>query len=365
MPIINTALTLQDLPPPPPDTLGWPWTKQSQPLPERMLDGSEWPRISVVTPSYNQAQFIEETIRSVLLQGYPNLEYIIIDGGSTDSTLEILQKYDKYLAYWVSEPDAGQANALNKGFHKATGELIGWQNSDDYYYRDCFRYAAEAANLLKDVDIVYGSTNYVDQSHQFSLFIDGAIHVNEQGASIGSKYVSDFNLLDMIPYANMCNQSMFFKRKIFKDGNFIDESFKHAMDYEFFWRLIARSYKFQLVPEMMGYYRLHDEAKGCQLDNSCTEEMSKVYKSVYQNVELPLEVKEKLWLYIRGSCLDNYGKLRLHLFQNNFKELIALRGFAALDVTLLSRYLISLLGVKNLEIVRKIKNLFKREALTQ
>lgn len=105
MPIVKTALTVKDLPPPPPDKTGWPWTEQTEPLPELMPDGSsEWPLISIVTPSYNQGDFIEETIRSVLLQGYPNLEYIIIDGGSTDNSIEIIQKYKPFLAYWISEP---------------------------------------------------------------------------------------------------------------------------------------------------------------------------------------------------------------------------------------------------------------------
>ena len=115
---------LSELPSSPPGKIGWPWTEESSQLPEKMSDGSPWPRISIVTPSYNQGQFIEETIRSVLLQGYPNVEYIIIDGGSTDNSLEIIKKYEPWLAYWVSEPDRGQSHALNKGIQKATGDIF-------------------------------------------------------------------------------------------------------------------------------------------------------------------------------------------------------------------------------------------------
>jgi glycosyltransferase involved in cell wall biosynthesis len=96
-----------------------------------MSSGFPWPRISIVTPSYNQGQFIEETIRSVLLQGYPNLEYIVIDGGSTDDSIEIIEKYAPWIAYWTSEPDRGQAHAINKGLARSTGDLLGWINSDD------------------------------------------------------------------------------------------------------------------------------------------------------------------------------------------------------------------------------------------
>jgi glycosyltransferase involved in cell wall biosynthesis len=128
---IPQAPTLNDLPAPPPGRIGWPWTEQNEPLPEKMPDGSDWPKISIVTPSYNQGQFIEETILSVLNQSYPNLEYIVIDGGSTDGSVEIIQKYDKYLHYWISEKDSGPWEAILKGFSMSTGSWFNWLNSDD------------------------------------------------------------------------------------------------------------------------------------------------------------------------------------------------------------------------------------------
>ena len=122
---------LSELHPPPAAGIGWPWAEESPQLPATMPDGSPWPRISIVTPSFNQGQYIEETIRSVLLQGYPNLEYIIIDGGSTDNSVEIIKKYEKWLTYWVSEADRGQSHAINKGFNYCSGEIFQWINSDD------------------------------------------------------------------------------------------------------------------------------------------------------------------------------------------------------------------------------------------
>jgi glycosyltransferase involved in cell wall biosynthesis len=121
---------LRDLPEPSATRTGWPWTETS---PNIEGAGGEWPRITVVTPSFNQGAYIEETLRSVLLQGYPNLEYIVIDGGSTDGSVETIRRYARWLDYWVSEPDRGQAHALNKGFARASGDVLGWLNSDDVY----------------------------------------------------------------------------------------------------------------------------------------------------------------------------------------------------------------------------------------
>lgn len=133
---------LSDLPLPPLGKQGWPWTEQSAPLPPRTQTGGQWPRISIVTPSYNQGRYIEETIRSVLLQNYPNLEYIIIDGGSTDTTLEIIRRYSPWLKCWVSEVDRGQSHAINKGLSRRTGQIICWLCSDDILLEGSLRHVA-------------------------------------------------------------------------------------------------------------------------------------------------------------------------------------------------------------------------------
>lgn len=125
--------TLAELPPPPPGKNGWPWTEGSVQLTGSMPDGQDWPTISIVTPSYNQGIFLEEAIRSILLQGYPNLEYVIIDGKSTEGSVELIQKYEPWLSCWVSEPDSGQSAALNKGFNRCSGDFVTFLSNDDIY----------------------------------------------------------------------------------------------------------------------------------------------------------------------------------------------------------------------------------------
>ena len=162
--------------------IGWPWTEAVPPLAATAPDGRAWPKISVVTPSYNQGKFIEETIRSILLQSYPNLEYIIIDGGSTDDSVQIIRKYEQWLTYWVSEPDRGQAHAINKGFARCTGELMGWINSDDSLFPNALHYLAVAhqkqpqAILLGNV-LHFSDTGFAKVAYQKNITFENMVNV--------------------------------------------------------------------------------------------------------------------------------------------------------------------------------------------
>jgi hypothetical protein len=139
-----------------------PWVQPS-PAGEADRLRSPSPRVSVITPSYNQARFLEQTMRSVIGQGYPNLEYIVIDGGSTDGSIDIIRKYAERLAFWVSEPDGGQANAVNKGMARVTGDIVGWVNSDDFYYPGAIHAAVDAFATDPTLGFVYGRGNRVDE----------------------------------------------------------------------------------------------------------------------------------------------------------------------------------------------------------
>jgi len=235
--------SLNDLPSPPPGKTGWPWTEESPTLPDKMPDGSNWPKISIVTPSLNQGQFIEETIRSVLLQGYPNLEYIIIDGGSTDDTIHIIKKYEKWLSYWVSEADKGQAQAINKGFRKATGEIVAWLNSDDYYEKSIMGIVANHF-LSNECDIIYGNSNDVDSEGNFIQLI----------------ILSPFNILETFFCNPIQQHSCFWNYGIFKDCGFLSEKYHYAFDHEFWIRCVLKK-KFNYLPITFANYRQHPHSK--------------------------------------------------------------------------------------------------------
>lgn len=241
--------SLKDLPPPPSNKAGWPWVEASPPLPEKMPDGAAWPKISIVTPSYNQGDFIEETIRSVLLQGYPNIEYIIIDGGSTDRSAEIIKKYARWLTYWVSEKDRGQAHAINKGFEKATGEIIAWLNSDDIYFENLFeQVATRYAQSTKNRFWLVAGVEYLDQ---------------ESGSAVVDFQTPWYSIMDWVNGgAQIHQQGAFWSGQIQPQAGPLIENLHYGFDKEFFARLVSLGYQYECPKDLVaGRYRQHDECK--------------------------------------------------------------------------------------------------------
>lgn len=238
---------LSDLPSPPRGRKGWLWTEETAPLPDTMSDGQPWPRVTIVTPSYNQAQFVEEAIRSVLLQGYPNLEYTVIDGGSTDGSVEIIKKYEKWLTYWVSEPDRGQSHAINKGFEKASGVIYGWLNSDDYLLKDALKSVARAYLASPESGAWCGSSLYVDVNGKKT-------GVREPPPQLDAETIAAWN------ENSFAQPATFFSRRAWQQCAPLDENLHYGMDLDL-WIRIAQKFTFEKVGEVLATERLHKDCK--------------------------------------------------------------------------------------------------------
>ncbi len=210
------------------------------------FDDNALPKISVVIPSFNQGRFIEQTIKSVIDQHYPNLELIVVDGGSTDNTLDVIRKYEQYLSWWVSEPDTGQTAAVNKGFEKSTGAIMAWLNSDDVMVPGVLRFIAEYFVSNPKTQVVYGNR----------------ILINEGGLEIGRWVLprhSDRVLkwIDFVP-----QETLYWTREAWNlTGGKLDEAFRFAMDWDFLLRLIAIKIEIQHLPHFLGMFRIHQLQK--------------------------------------------------------------------------------------------------------
>ena len=238
----------QDLPEPPPNKSGWPWTETGTAFSKTMPDGSPWPRISIITPSYNQGKFIEETIRSVLLQGYPNLEYIIIDGGSTDESVEIIRKYSPWLTYWESEKDRGQSHAINKGWTHASGEIWAWLNSDDLYLPDTLIKIAEHFRREPSIRVLYGSALFVDETGQFKFKYEG--RPLRPGVSRMQYWLG----------WDIPQPTLFLDGRLVAEYGPLNESYHYALDYEWINR-VSQHVRPTCVDDILAVYRMHSESK--------------------------------------------------------------------------------------------------------
>jgi glycosyltransferase involved in cell wall biosynthesis len=207
----------------------------------------DYPKITIVTPSYNQGAYIEKTLKSVLIQGYPNLEYIVIDGGSTDNSADIIRKYSDQLAYWTSEPDKGQSDAINKGMARATGEILGWLNSDDMLEPGALSEVAAAAARYPSAGVFVGHGRKVD--------INGKeVYYKEPGD------LSYEGLCRWLSGGNFMQPSCFWRRDVWDKAGPLDENIHFAMDVDL-WLKMVKVTKFQKIDKLLSSAIYHEEAK--------------------------------------------------------------------------------------------------------
>jgi len=241
-----------NLPLPPARRTGWPWGYTGEDLFSLSRGGEHFPRISIVTPSYNQGIYLEATIRSVLLQGYPNLEYIIVDGGSTDNSLEIIRRYAPWLACWVSETDSGQAEAINKGFSLSSGEWLAWLNSDDIYLPGGLWRVADAIRNHPGRDWVVGTTLFAD---------DELTPVGRFEPRCDTDDWLDFVCTKRRSGTALPQQSSFWSRRAWQQAGPLDESLHYVMDHEYWGRLARLGHRPVRLNEELALFRLHGTAK--------------------------------------------------------------------------------------------------------
>jgi glycosyltransferase involved in cell wall biosynthesis len=239
-------------------------------------------KLSIITPSYNQGQFIEDCLLSVKRQNYPGgMEHLVLDGGSTDDTVQILKRYSSQPGWehlkWISEPDGGQSDALNKGFRMATGDIIGWLNSDDLYAENCLATVARFFDDHGPVDVCYGDYTWIDEK-------GGILQIRRE-----IEY-SHFLLL----YNRVCfvqsSAALFVSRRIFDEGNFLDPKYHYAMDYEFYLRLASKGYIFKRIPSILGAFRWHVDSKTCTNASKQCEEIERareLYAPALGRIERP------------------------------------------------------------------------------
>lgn len=222
---------------------GWPWTAPLSSVGPLMPNGEQWPKISIVTPSYNQGEFIEETIRSILLQNYPNLEYIIIDGGSTDKSVEIIKKYEQWITYWISEKDDGQAHAINKGLENCTGDIFNWINSDDSLTDGALKIIAQK---ISNYDALAGAVINFDSTRKVLV----------QSANLSPKKMlrGDFSTIYQQPGTWLRIENL---KKIGK----LDESYHFCFDWLMTINYVNNYQNIKYVTDVLANFRLHNNSK--------------------------------------------------------------------------------------------------------
>jgi len=267
------------------------------------------PRITVVVPSFNQGRFLADTLNSLLSQNYPNLELIVVDGGSKDQSVEVIEEFASDIHWWVSESDKGQAHAINKGMAHATGEILAWLNSDDCLMPGALWRVAASFNTENCPDVVYG--------HR--------VLINENGLDVG-RWIMPGHHKFLLSYADYIPQeTMFWSADLWqKAGAGVDESFRFALDWELIRRFVDAGAKFQLIPAFLGQFRMHEmqkthaniESDGFRemeiIRNQCKQEFSS--QAVMQNMYYRGQRTSLYYFLLKARLVEvlwKYGLIRI------------------------------------------------------
>lgn len=282
----------------------------------------QYPRITIVTPSLNQGEFIEETILSVLEQEYPNLEYIIIDGGSTDNTLDVIKKYENKLTFWVSEKDKGQSDAINKGLARASGNLFNWLNADDILEPDTLRKVA-LEFATKDVEVIYGWCRHFSNKTKETL-------------AIGKTSVQ-YNVEKSMAYYSMGQPSHFYKTEVIRELGGVDNALHYAMDMDLWFRYLATHGvdKVKFVDDVLSHFRLHEHSKTNKDNLEFKRERMAIYKGLLEYADTPEYMKSYLKRFndVEGyepnweGAKVNFNKVMAYFAERLFDDFYAQRDY--------------------------------------
>jgi glycosyltransferase involved in cell wall biosynthesis len=256
-------------------TRKWVYVVVEKTMPSRNSQTDELPLVSIVTPSYNSGRFIEEAICSVLAQDYPNVEHIIVDGCSTDGTLEILQKYSDKID-WISEPDNGQSEAVNKGFRRARGAILTSYCADDLYMPYTISTAVRYLEEYPDVALVHGPGQYVDRS--------GKVIMTREGG--------DFGLERLIAVNTIMDTAVFFRREVFERIGGFDERLHYVMMWEYWVRAAASGFRLKYIPgRVLSQAREHVDSKTIRAKEAFYRERHQVFERLFNSPQLSEEIR--------------------------------------------------------------------------
>ncbi len=268
-------------------------------------------RISIVTPSFNQGKYIERTLLSVLSQSIPDLEYIVMDGGSSDETVDILKKYSSQLTF-ISEKDRGQAHAVNKGLQMTRGEIIGWLNSDDIYYPDALKTVLDFFEKNPEIDIVYGKANHIDQN---DLVLE-------------AYPTQKWNLKKFRQTCFISQPAVFFRRRVIEQYGLLNEDLNFCMDYEYWLRTALYGARFFYLEKILAGSRLYPETKTLSAPMRANQEAMEMLKEKFGMVparwllnEAVMKTREKT------SCRLPNPRYLIQVLKNMFISAIYWNGF--------------------------------------